>query len=378
VDDYLRSDAPVIEALDRAWDRSRLSVRNRLDRLRSRRFLIVQSAVAAGVAWWLATDVFGHRTAFFAPVVAVVCLGMSYGQRLRRVFEVAIGVAVGVFTADLFVHYAGSGPWQITAVVLVAMAISTLLDGSPVIVTQSAVQSAVIVALVASPGQALGRWTDALIGGAVALVAASVVPQAPLRRPRVAAAQVVRKIGELLRRAAESAREGDVEGAAEVLASARGTESLLRELRTAADEGLSVLTSSPFKRHHAPGVRKMVDLVEPLDRAMRSTRVLVRRGTIAVGRGESMPPGYDQLLLDLASATDVMGRALSENASPDVGRSALLEVAAATGEVPRTPSLATETVLAQIRSTVVDLLQVTGLDVDAAIAALPPERERRP
>ncbi|GAA1970211.1 hypothetical protein GCM10009817_07680 [Terrabacter lapilli] len=378
MDDYLRSDAPVIEALDRAWDRSRLSARNRLDRLRSRRFLIVQSAVAAGVAWWLATDVFGHRTAFFAPVVAVVCLGMSYGQRLRRVFEVGVGVAVGVFTADLFVHYAGSGPWQITAVVLVAMAISTLLDGSPVIVTQSAVQSAVIVALVASPGQALGRWTDALIGGAVALVAASVVPQAPLRRPRVAAAQVVRKIGELLRRAAESAREGDVEGAAEVLASARGTESLLRELRTAADEGLSVLTSSPFKRHHAPGVRKMVDLVEPLDRAMRSTRVLVRRVTIAVGRGESMPPGYDQLLLDLASATDVMGRALSENASPDVGRSALLEVAAATGEVPRTPSLATETVLAQIRSTVVDLLQVTGLDVDAAIAALPPERERRP
>ena len=378
MDDYLRSDAPVVDALDRAWDRSRLSARNRFDRLRSRGFLIVQSAVAAGLAWWVATDVFGHRSPFFAPVVAVVCLGVSYGQRLRRVFEVAVGVAVGVFTADLFVQLAGSGPWQITAVVLVAMAISTLLDGSPVVVTQSAVQSAVIVALVATPGQALNRWTDALIGGGVALVAASVVPQAPLRRPRVAAAQVVRKIGELLRRAAESAHQGDVEGAAEVLASARGTESLLRELRTAADEGLSVLTSSPFKRHHARGVRKMVDLVEPLDRAMRSTRVLVRRVTIAVGRGESMPPGYEELLLDLASATDVMGRALSENASPEVGRPALLEVAAATGEVPRTPSLATETVLAQIRSTVVDLLQVTGLDVDAAIAALPPERERRP
>ncbi|MEW1954263.1 FUSC family protein [Terrabacter sp. NPDC080008] len=378
MDDYLRSDARVIEALDRAWDRSRLSARGRFARLRSRGFLIVQSAVAAGLAWWLATDVLHHRNAFFAPVVAVVCLGMSYGQRLRRVFEVALGVAVGVFTADLFVHYAGSGPWQITAVILVAMALSTLLDGSPVIVTQSGVQSAVIVALVASPGQALGRWTDALVGGGVALVAASVVPQAPLRRPRVAAAKVVRKIGELLRRAADSAREGDVEGAAEVLASARGTESLLRELRTAADEGLSVLTSSPFKRHQAPGVRKMVDLIEPLDRAMRSTRVLVRRVTIAVGRGETLPSGYESLLVDLAAAADVMGRALSENASPEVGRPALLQVAAATGEVPRTSSLSTETVLAQIRSTVVDLLQVTGLDVDAAIAALPPERDRRP
>jgi uncharacterized membrane protein YgaE (UPF0421/DUF939 family) len=376
VDDYLRSDAPVVESLDRAWDRSRLSVRTRLGRLRSRIFLLVQCAVSAGVAWWLATDVFGHPSPFFAPIVAVVCLGMSYGQRLRRVFEVAIGVAVGVFTADVFVHVAGSGPWQIAAVVLVSMAIATMLDGGPVIVTQSAVQGIVIAALVASPGQAFGRWTDALIGGGIALVAATVVPQAPLRRPRVAAAEAVRKIGELLRRAAASAEDGDVDGAAEVLASARGTESLLRELRQAADEGLSVIASSPFKRHHAPGVRKMVDLVEPLDRAMRSTRVLVRRVTVAVGRGEPLPPGYATLLLELAAATDVIGRALSENASPEIGRPALLAVAAATGEVPRTPSLATETVLAQVRSTIVDLLQVTGLDVDEAIAALPPERPR--
>ena len=150
MDDYLRSDAPVVEALDRAWDHSRLSVRTRFERLRSRIFLLVQCAVAAGVGWWVATDVFHHPSPFFAPIVAVVCLGMSYGQRLRRVFEVAIGVAVGVFTADVFVHVAGSGPWQISAVVLVSMAIATLLDGSPVIVTQSAVQGIVIAALVAS------------------------------------------------------------------------------------------------------------------------------------------------------------------------------------------------------------------------------------
>ena len=376
MDDYLRTDAPVVEALDRAWDRSRLSMRTRLERLRSRAFLLVQCAVAAGVAWWVATDVVRHPSPFFAPIVAVICLGMSYGQRLRRVFEVAIGVAVGVFTADVFVHVAGSGPWQISAVVLVSMAFATLLHGSAVIVTQSAVQGIVVAALVASPGQAFNRWTDALIGGGVALVAATVVPQAPLRRPRVAAAEAVRKIAELLRRAAASAHDGDVEAAAEVLASARATESLLRELGSAADEGLSVLTSSPFRRQHAGGVRKMVDLVEPLDRAMRSTRVLVRRVTIAVGRGETLPPGYEDLLLELASATDVMGRALSENASPEIGRPAMLEVARATAALPRTASLATETVLAQIRSTVVDLLQVTGLDVDQAIAAVPPERHR--
>jgi uncharacterized membrane protein YgaE (UPF0421/DUF939 family) len=376
VDDYLRSDAPVIDALDRAWDRSRLSVHTRLERLRTRGFLLVQCAVAAGVAWWLASDVIGHRSPFFAPVVAVVCLGMSYGQRLRRVFEVAFGVAVGVFVADAFVHVAGTGPWQIAAVVLISMATATLLDGGPVLVTQAAVQGIVIAALAPSPGQAFTRWTDALLGGAVAVVAATIVPQAPLRRPRVAAAEVARKMSELLRRAAASAQDGDVEAAAAVLASARGTESLLRELRSAADEGLSVLASSPFRRTHASGVRKMVDLVEPLDRALRSVRVLVRRVTVAVGRGEQLPEGYDRLILDLADATDIIARALAENASPEVARPALLRVATESSLVPRTDSLATETVLAQIRSAVVDLLQVTGLDVDAAIAALPAERPR--
>ena len=62
------------------------------------------------------------------------------------------------------------------------------------------------------------------------------------------------------------------------------------------------------------------------------------------------------------------------NASPDVARKAVLEVAVATSGLPRTDNLVTETVLAQLRSVVVDLLQITGLDVDEAIAALPRER----
>ncbi|EWT06587.1 membrane protein [Intrasporangium chromatireducens Q5-1] len=371
-----RSDTPVADLLDRAWDRSRLSLRARVRRVRSSAFLVLQSALAAGFAWWFATDVIGHQQAFFAPIVAVVCLGMSYGQRLRRVLEVAVGVAVGVFTADLFVHFVGTGPWQVTVIVIASMLIALLLDAGRVIVTQAAVQSIVVTTLVASPGQAFTRWTDALIGGGVALVAATVVPQAALRRPRVAASAVVRKMSELFRRAATSAADGDVEGAAQVLASARGTDGLLRELGTAADEGLSVLTSSPFSRGHAPGVRKMVDLVGPLDRAMRSTRVLVRRVTVAVGRGEALPQGYVDVLRELADATDVIARALAENAAPDAGRIAVERVAQACGELPRTPSLATETVLAQLRSVVVDLLQLTGMDVDEAVAAMPPERPR--
>ncbi|GAA6526559.1 FUSC family protein [Intrasporangium sp. DVR] len=376
MDDYLRSDTRVLDALDRAWDRSRVGLSTRVGRLRSRLFLVLQCALAAGAAWWVASDVLAHPTPFFAPIVAVVCLGISYGQRLRRVVEVAVGVAVGVFTADVFVSVAGTGGWQIAVVVLVAMTLALLVGGGPILVTQAAVQGIVVAALAPTPGQAFVRWTDALVGGGVALVAATVAPQAPLRRPRVAAAEVARKISELLRRAAASVRDGDVEAAAEVLASARETETLLRELRTAADEGLSVLHSSPFSRRQAVGVRKMADLIDPLDLAMRSTRVLVRKVTVVVGRGEQLPPGYRDAIDELADSAEVIARALAENASPEIGRKAVLGVAVATSHLPRTDNLVTETVLAQLRSVVVDLLQVTGLDVDEAIAALPRERPR--
>lgn len=108
---------------------------------------------------------------------------MTYGQRLRRVAEVTVGVAVGIAVADIFVGVVGSGPWQITVVVLVSMSLALLLDAGLLLVMQSAVQSIVVTDLVPTGSQALGRWVDAVIGGVVALVFAMVVPRAPLRSP---------------------------------------------------------------------------------------------------------------------------------------------------------------------------------------------------
>ena len=85
------------------------------------------------------------------------------------------------------------------------MSTAILLDGGQLFVTQAAVQSIVVTTLLPDPGAALTRWTDALIGGAVALVAATVVPAAPLRRPREQAAVVMRKIA----RPAAGGRRGD-------------------------------------------------------------------------------------------------------------------------------------------------------------------------
>ena len=48
--------------LDRMWARGRTSVRARLARLQSKSWQIGQCALAAGAAWFIASDVLGHQT----------------------------------------------------------------------------------------------------------------------------------------------------------------------------------------------------------------------------------------------------------------------------------------------------------------------------
>ncbi len=344
----------------------------RLERLRSKGWAIGQCALAAGLAWWVAADLLGHPQPFFAPIAAVVSLGTSYGQRLRRVVEVTVGVAVGVFLGDLATHVIGGGAWQIVLIVAVGMSLALVLDGGQLLVTQAAVQGIVVATLAPANGAAFVRWTDALIGGAVALLAATVVPRAPLRRPRERAAVVVRKIADLLRAGSETLAEGDVDRALAVLRDARSTDSLIGELRAASAEGLSVVSSSPFRRHHGERLRKLDELVEPLDVALRNTRVLVRRVAVACYRHEPVPASYGALMRDLAVLADrVAGELVAGRMATSVIDD-LIALGRATATVERSHDLSAAVILAQVRSLIADLLALSGMDPLEATDAIPP------
>lgn len=361
-------------AWDAALSRGRMSLGARLHRLRSKAWHIGQAAVAAGVAWFLAADVLGHPTPFFAPIAAVVSLGTSYGQRLRRVAEVTLGVAIGVLVADLLVGWIGSGAWQMTLIVTLAMATGLLIDAPGILVTQAAVQSIVITAFVPPPGQALLRWTDALVGGAVALVAATLVPGAPLRRPREQAAVVADKIAFLLTGAASAIEDKEVDATLDLLADARTTDVLIDELQDAAAEGLSVVRSSPFRVRHRVPLRRLAELVEPLDLALRNTRVVVRRAAVAAYRDDPVPPEYAELCRGLSAATARIAAELRADRIPSAVQPELVRLAAVTADARRTRDLTGEVILAQIRSIIADLLRMTGMSALEATDALPPLR----
>jgi uncharacterized membrane protein YgaE (UPF0421/DUF939 family) len=351
--------------------RGRSDVQARVLRLKQRSFLICQVAIAAGVAWYIAHDLLGHPRAFFAPVAAIVSLGLSYGQRLRRVGEVTVGVAVGVAVADIFVRIAGSGVWQVTVVVLASMTVAVLLDSSALVVTQAAVQSVVVVTLLPTPSAGFSRWTDAVVGGAVALVAAAVAPQSPLRRPRQEAADALDELAAVLHDTVAAVRASDLEAAEAALARARATDKELGDLRTAAAEGLEIVRSSPFRRRHRATIEMVAELAEPIDRAVRNARVLVRRAAAAVRFDEPVSPSYLDLVEDLA---DVIGRLADTLAHreqvadlrPDLDR-----VARESSLAGPSQSLSATVVLAQVRSILVDLYELTGLDADAAMDRVP-------
>ena len=345
---------------------ARHALERRIERLRRYGWHVAQCSVAGAVAWLLAHQVLDHPQPFFAPVAAIVSLGLSYGQRLRRVAEVTVGIALGVLIGDVFANVFGTGGWQVLLAVVVAMTLAIVLDASPLLITQAGVQSAIVTTLAPSAGAGLGRWLDAVCGGLVALVAAAVVPGSPLRRPRRAAAGIAHELSTWLHDAAVAARTADLDLAYGTLERARRSESALDDLRLATREGLDVARSSPWRRRHRGDILAVADLAVPLDRAVRNTRVLLRRAVVVTRRGETLPDPTLALLDGLAAAATTIARELDEQRTPQRALVALRAAAGDSSRVPTGASLSADVVLAQIRSLVVDLLQLCGVGTDEA------------
>jgi hypothetical protein len=180
------------------------------------------------------------------------------------------------------------------------------------------------------------------------------------------------ELARLLTLARRSAFDQDEQLAKETLDRARETESLLSELRAAAAEGLEVVRVSPLRRHTSHEVRSIADLVEPLDRALRTTRVLIRRIWVAARLSETMPPDYLTMLDELAEVTLDIAVELAANRLADSLQPRLIAIGERSSSASEALTLSAAVVLAQIRSLVVDLLEVCGMSYEEAVATVPP------
>ena len=130
---------PRAELLEQAARASRTGLRTRGDRLLETARPILHTSLAAAVAYFLATELLGHDQAIFAPIAAVITLGVAVGERARRAIELGAGVAVGLAIADGLVQLIGTGAWQVAAVTALAMLAATLLGGGHLLAAEAGV-----------------------------------------------------------------------------------------------------------------------------------------------------------------------------------------------------------------------------------------------
>ena len=169
------------------------AIHRRVRRVRAEFWGILQTTVAAGSAWALASLLHPHP--YFAPASAVIALGVSRGGRTIRAIELTAGVAVGILVADVIVRALGANTLVLMLVVGLSMAAALLLGAGAILVNQAAMSGILIVATLqpgASPSPS--RFLDALIGGAVALLVGQVLfPRDPVRAMAQAARPVVER-----------------------------------------------------------------------------------------------------------------------------------------------------------------------------------------
>lgn len=339
---------------------------------------ILQCALAAGLAWWVSHDLLRHPEPFFAPISAVVALGVSLGSRVRRSLELLVGVSVGLGVGDLLIALIGSGTWQIMLTVAVAMGAAVALDGGPVIAIQAAGSAVLVAALPPGGNAGTDRMIDALVGGLVGIAVVAVVPTHPVKRARRVAADVLDVLGAALRQTADGLVEQNPTLIRAALDRIRGTQDRIDELRLQIRGGRESSWVSPlFWGGARRRLVRLADTVDPLDNAVRNVRVLVRRALTLVRDDEILDPRLVDVVEQLAGAVEVVRDLLladpDERPSRDDAAAALRAVArAARPELIAGAGLSTHVVFAQLRSAIVDLLQVCGVSRVAALAILPP------
>jgi uncharacterized membrane protein YgaE (UPF0421/DUF939 family) len=369
---------PPGELLEEASRRSRESVQVRAQRLRTASLPILQCALAAGLAWLVARHVVHHGSPFFAPVAAIITLGLTLGQRGRRAAELAAGVALGIGVGDLLVFVIGTGWWQIAVVVGLAMAAAVLVGGSTLFINQCAV-SAVLVATIQVPTNGIdpSRWLDALIGSAFALLVNAIVPMDPLRLVKRQVEPVLSELAGALDDMAAAITHDDREAASKALVRARGIDPLMARYREALDVARETLSLAPMRRRLRPHLAPYETAATGLDNAVRNTRVLGRGAIRAIELDEHVPPLAIEAIGELAASVRALQRELAEPSRGSRAEDAALRAAArSTAALEVTGNLSASVIVGQVRSTAVDLLRGMGMEGDEARGAVRDARAR--
>jgi uncharacterized membrane protein YgaE (UPF0421/DUF939 family) len=359
----------------------RVRVRNRLRSgvllLRGAWLQILQTAVAACAAWFLSVLILDVDRPTFAPIAAVICLGLAVGERARRAIELTLGVAFGVAIADFLVSVVGVGALQAGLVVILAMTLAVFLGREETGVKEAAISAMIILITFHSSnsGLPMERFLEALIGGSTALLINALLPVNPERMVEEAAHPLFDDSVAVLEEVAGALESGDTERAQNAYLKAREIDARVSGLKEAVAAGRETARLAPPRRRSMRHLDLYAAAADQIDLTVRDVRALSRAALSVVQPGEGSPEPLSEAVRTLATATEALADYLQTSGDPEDTRRLALEAASEasallTEREDLASSLAVNALVDQIHSSAVDLLGSTGMDRGSALQAL--------
>jgi Fusaric acid resistance protein-like len=349
-------------------------------RLRSDWLPILQTAVAACLAWFMAVLVLGLERPTFAPIAAVIVLGLAVGERLRRALELTLAVAFGVAMADLLLSVAGVGAVQAGVFVVLAMGLAVFLGGGELGVNEAAI-SAMIIMFTYTPSAAgfpIDRFLEALIGGGTALLINALLPVNPERMVEDAAYPVFDESTAVLEEVADALEDGDARRVQRAYVKAREIDARVAGLKEAVAAGRETARLAPPRRGSLGHMDIYASAADQIDLMVRDVRALAR-AALSVVQPEAEDPVPERLptaIRGLARATEALAAYLQTSGDPpEETRRLALEAATGASKLLEehedlASNLGVNALVDQIHSSAVDLIGGTGMDRSEALQAL--------
>lgn len=334
---------------------------------------ILQILTAVAAAYAIAHWGLGHAVPLLAITVTINSLGFARDARPVRVAETVVGILLGIALGDALALLIGRGLWQLVIVLAVVFVVGRAVSANPAFAVAAAVPSALVVMLPDPEGGPFSRSLDGLVGGVVALLVTALIP----RDPRGAAARDGRALFSVLEESlgsvVDSLAEADPAAGELALTRLRRTQPLVDAWAASLDSAISIARISPWVHRHLPELRRSTSVLRGADLAARHLRTIARRTEFLVRDGRPRPE-LAGIVSQLATGVRLLGREQSDPELAGAARAELSRLAARLDPASLIPGapLSDAALLLLVRPLVVDLLDASGLDPDAARTLLPP------
>ena len=225
----------------------------------------------------------------------------------------------------MIIHFIGTGAPQLAVMVVLAMSVAVLLNGSELVISEAAVSAMLLVMTGPSGGGAFSpnRILEAVIGGAVALAVTLLFSPDPILPVSRAAQAVFGRLGRALERTATALDEGDAGRAEQALEQARSIDGLLREFDDALTTSRETVRTAPTRFGDREPIDRYDRTLGQIDLAVRNTRVLARHSLRAIRAGEN-PAELRDAVNDLAGSVWALAASYDEPERAEEARDARL------------------------------------------------------